>query len=117
MNRRHFLHTSGLAAGSLLLPEWSRAATDLANRDPVSLARKKQLADAALNAATKAGASYADVRIGRYLNQVVTTREDRVENVAMREPKSLDADLARSAVWSDRTTATTSGNALTDAVT
>jgi tyrosyl-tRNA synthetase len=46
---------------------------------------KKALADVALNAATKAGASYADVRIGRYLNQFITTRDLNVENVANTE--------------------------------
>ena len=30
MNRRHFLHSSTAAAGSLLLPQWTAAAADLA---------------------------------------------------------------------------------------
>jgi len=45
------------------------------------VAYKKKLADIALNAAKAAGASYADARIGRYLNQFVTTRETRVDNI------------------------------------
>jgi hypothetical protein len=43
------------------------------------------LADTALSAATKAGASYCDVRIGRYLNQYVITRDLNVENVVNTE--------------------------------
>jgi hypothetical protein len=42
-------------------------------------------ADTALNAATQAGASYCDVRIGRYLNQFITTRDLNVENVTNTE--------------------------------
>ena len=41
----------------------------------------KRMADVALNAATSAGATYADIRIGRYSNQYVFTREDRVQNI------------------------------------
>ena len=52
---------------------------------PADTARKKQLADVALNAARSKGATYTDVRIGRYLNQYITTREDKVENVVNTE--------------------------------
>jgi TldD protein len=99
MNRRHFLHTSGVAAGALLLPQWSRAATELASRDPISPTTKKQLADAALNAATKAGASYADVRIGRYLNQAIITREDKVQNVVSTESYGAGVRVIAGGAW------------------
>jgi TldD protein len=46
---------------------------------------KKALADVGLNTARGAGASYADVRIGRYLNQFVITREDKVQNMVNTE--------------------------------
>jgi TldD protein len=81
MKRREFLSRAGLVSGSLLLPEWTRAAEQQARIDPVSGATKKKLADAALNTATKLGATYADVRIGRYLNQSLSTRETKVEDV------------------------------------
>jgi TldD protein len=99
MNRRHFLQTSGLAAGSILLPQWTRAATEIATRDPISVAKKKLLADAALNAATKAGATYVDVRIGRYLNQFVTTREDRIQNVASTESYGAGVRVIAGGAW------------------
>ncbi len=44
-------------------------------------ADKKKLADIALNAANAKGATYCDVRIGRYLNQYVFARENKVQNV------------------------------------
>ena len=84
MARRTFLNFSSLALGATLLP-FSRAiaAEELLSTMPV--AAKKALADVALNAATKAGASYCDVRIGRYLNQFIVTRDLNVENVANTE--------------------------------
>nr|WP_229256143.1 TldD/PmbA family protein [Duganella fentianensis] len=50
---------------------------------------KKALADAAMNAATQAGASYCDVRIGRYLNQFLTTRDLNVENIVNTESSGV----------------------------
>ena len=84
MERRTFLNFSSLALGSTLIP-FGRAiaAEELLSTMPV--AAKKALADVALNAATKAGASYCDVRIGRYLNQFIVTRDLNVENVANTE--------------------------------
>ena len=84
MERRTFLNFSSLALASTMLP-FTRAiaAEELLSSMPT--AAKKALADVALNAATKAGASYADVRIGRYLNQFIITRDLNVENVANTE--------------------------------
>lgn len=42
---------------------------------------KKQLADLVLNSARSKGATYCDVRIGRYFNQYIFAREDKVQNV------------------------------------
>ena len=89
MERRTFLKIGGGAAGSLLIPVYGNAiaAEDLMASMPV--AAKKALADVALNAATKAGASYCDVRIGRYLNQFITTRDLNVENVVNTESSGI----------------------------
>lgn len=48
---------------------------------PFDRGQKKQLADAALNVAKANGATYADVRIARYLNQFISTREDKVRGI------------------------------------
>ncbi|MBD4105740.1 TldD/PmbA family protein, partial [Xanthomonas citri pv. citri] len=48
---------------------------------PGDAARNRRLSDAALTTAKAAGASYCDVRVGRYLRQFVITREAQVENV------------------------------------
>ena len=65
MERRTFLNMSTLAFGSMLIPVAGRAIAAEELMSPMAVAAKKALADTALNAATKAGASYCDVRIGR----------------------------------------------------
>ncbi|MGX4643894.1 TldD/PmbA family protein [Massilia sp. SYSU DXS3249] len=85
MERRTFLNISTLAFGSMLIPVAGRAIAAEELLTTMAPAAKKALADTALNAATKAGASYCDVRIGRYLNQFVTTRDLNVENVVNTE--------------------------------
>ena len=85
MERRTFLKIGAGTAGAMLVPVFGNAiaAEELLTAMPV--AAKKALADVALNAATKAGASYCDVRIGRYLNQYIITRDLNVENVTNTE--------------------------------
>ncbi|AXA93679.1 TldD/PmbA family protein [Massilia sp. YMA4] len=89
MERRTFLKVSAAAGGTLLVPVFGNAiaAEELVN--PMAIQFKKALADAALNAATKAGASYCDVRIGRYLNQFITTRDTNVENIVNTESSGV----------------------------
>jgi TldD protein len=85
MERRTFLNISGLAFGSMLVPVFGRAIAAEELLNPMPTAAKKMLADTALSAATRAGASYCDVRVGRYLNQYVITRDLNVENVVNTE--------------------------------
>ena len=85
MERRKFLQIGAGTAGAMLIPVFGNAiaADELMSVMPTSA--KKALADTALNAATKAGASYCDVRIGRYLNQFIITRDLNVENISNTE--------------------------------
>ena len=99
MYRRQFLKVSGLAAGSLLVPVWGRQVTAFAETAPVPAAERKKLADAALNAATKKGATYCDVRIGRYLNQFIITREDKVENTVSTESYGAGVRVLADGCW------------------
>lgn len=66
---------------------------------PIDVALKKRMADVALNAAKSKGATYADVRIGRYLNQVVATRETRVENISNSESYGLGVRVIANGSW------------------
>ena len=99
MNRRKFLQPSGLAAGSLLLPVRGKVVAAFAGTAPVPAADRKKLADAALNAATKKGATYVDVRIGRYLNQFIITREDKVENIINTESYGVGVRVIAGGAW------------------
>ncbi|MRX07957.1 TldD/PmbA family protein [Pseudoduganella sp. FT25W] len=85
MERRAFLNISSLALGTMLLPAFGRAIAAEELLAPVDVKFKKALADTAMTAATQAGASYCDVRVGRYLNQFITTRDLNVENVTNTE--------------------------------
>jgi TldD protein len=62
-------------------------------------ALKKQMADVALNAARSKGASYTDVRIGRYLNQFVVTREDKVQNIVNTESYGMGIRVIANGAW------------------
>src|SRR5512138_2639791 len=86
--------------GSLALPAWlgkAVAAEQLVTTLDVSI--KKQLADAALQAARSSGASYCDVRIGRYLRQFVMTREDKVQNVVNTESTGVGVRVIADGAW------------------
>ena len=89
MERRTFLKVSAAAGGTLLVPVFGNAIAAEELMNPMAVQFKKSLADAAMNAATKAGASYCDVRIGRYLNQFITTRDVNVENIVNTESSGV----------------------------
>lgn len=99
MLRRDFLALSGGVASLALPMPFARAiaAEELGTR--IDVAIKKRLADAALGAATGAGASYCDVRVGRYLRQSVITRETRVENVVNAESTGIGVRVIADGAW------------------
>ncbi|MCD9032343.1 TldD/PmbA family protein [Luteimonas sp. Y-2-2-4F] len=100
MKRRDVLALGGLGAGGLLMPAWfGRAVAAETLAAPLAEALKKPLADAALEAARGAGASYCDVRIGRYLRQYVMTREDKVENVVNGESAGAGVRVIVDGAW------------------
>jgi TldD protein len=68
-------------------------------RTTMDVGLKKRLADVALNAATKAGASYCDVRVGRYLRQFIITRETHVENVVNTESIGAGVRVIADGAW------------------
>ena len=88
--------------GSVLLsqvPAFGRSVSPNAYLEIMDVALKKKLADAALNAAKSKGATYADVRIGRYLNQFVITREDKVENIVNTESYGVGIRVIANGCW------------------
>ncbi|MDB5111944.1 MAG: TldD/PmbA family protein, partial [Mucilaginibacter sp.] len=102
MKRRNFIYLSGIGASAVMLPNlpaFSRSIDPLEALDNVDAGIKKALADAGLNAAKAKGASYADVRIGRYLNQGIATRENRVQNVANSESYGVGVRVIANGCW------------------
>ncbi|MFC0254234.1 TldD/PmbA family protein [Massilia consociata] len=89
MERRKFLQIGAGTAGAMLIPVFGNAIAAEELLNPMAASAKKVLADVALNAATKAGASYCDVRIGRYLNQFIITRDLNVENISNTESSGV----------------------------
>ena len=102
MRRRDFLYLSGIGVGASMLQSVPLIGRDIALEEsliPIDTNLKKRLADIALNAARSKGATYADVRIGRYLNQFLTTRENRVENISNTESYGMGIRVIANGSW------------------
>ncbi len=102
MKRRDFLYTSGLGFSSLLLPCSFLSAKQIPLENSwhtIDTTDKKRMADIALNAAKSKGATYTDVRIGRYLNQFIITRENKVENISNTETYGMGIRVIVNGAW------------------
>lgn len=93
IDRRRFVQSMialGAAAGT-------RRADVLLAFPPSSELR--DLADAALAAAKKAGATYADIRINRYRNQFIFTRDRTVQNIVNAEDYGFGIRVIVDGTW------------------
>ncbi|MBN3518605.1 TldD/PmbA family protein [Algoriphagus lutimaris] len=103
MKRRDFIHLSGMGLGALMTPgmlAMGNPVTAERLMEPgIDVAAKKVLADIALNAAKAKGATYTDVRIGRYLNQFVITREKNVQNITNAESFGVGIRVIAEGTW------------------
>lgn len=102
MKRRDFIQLAGMGAGAMVLPLPAFARSVEPERlldQPMDVKQKKALADIALNAARAQGATYADVRIGRYLNQFVITREKKVQNILNTESFGVGVRVIANGTW------------------
>src|SRR5262245_8054162 len=88
--RRDFIGTTAAATAAVVAygPSLSEPLTQTLPA-PAADTAALELANEALNAARKAGASYADVRIGRYRRQFISTRERQVAGVNDNESYGL----------------------------
>lgn len=100
MDRRKFIKLTGVGMGGLMIPLHGTfvSAAELTD-NPMDVAFKKRMADIALNAATSKGASYADARIGRYLNQFITAQEKRISNVVSTESYGIGIRVIANGTW------------------
>ena len=102
MKRRDFIYLTGLGTAASMLPGIpviGKAITPEQALEGVDPAAKKQMADVALNGARSKGATYTDVRIGRYLNQFVVTREDKVQNIVNTESYGAGIRVIANGSW------------------
>lgn len=103
MNRRHFIEQAGWGMGALAastVPIMGYAVPLEHLLEPgMAVATKKQLADIALNAAKSRGATYTDVRIGRYLQQFLFTREKQVQNISNAESFGVGIRVIANGTW------------------
>src|SRR5213592_144968 len=93
--RRDFLKTTGLACGAASLPSWvfeAEAAEAMA-------LDKNELADIAISRAKKLGVTYADIRINRYRNESIFTREERVQNVSRTQSSGFGVRVLAKGAW------------------
>src|SRR6188768_3686692 len=106
-SRRDFIKSSAAAAAVL----GSRAALGQplipgSLAPPSTDAYIEDLAMEALNAAKAAGASYADVRIGRYRRQSINTRERQITGVSDNESYGIGVRTLVGGAWGFAATAT-----------
>lgn len=101
MKRRDFTKLAGLGAGAMFAP-FPLIGKEIPLDTPyyrMDAAANKALADVALNQAKSQGATYVDVRIGRYLNQFVVTREDKVQNIVNTESFGVGVRVISNGTW------------------
>lgn len=91
-----------MGAGAMMMPmpAFAHSADIEKMLDPLmDSTQKKMLADVGLNTARSLGATYADVRIGRYLNQFVITREKKVQNIINTESFGVGIRVIANGTW------------------
>ncbi|MDF2187942.1 TldD/PmbA family protein [Paraflavitalea sp. CAU 1676] len=103
MKRRNFIGLAGMGAAGALLQGFPVMGRSIEEAEALVMradaATKKRMADIALQAARSKGATYTDVRIGRYLNQAVVTRDNRVQNVANTESYGIGIRVIANGSW------------------
>ncbi|UEG54385.1 TldD/PmbA family protein [Mucilaginibacter daejeonensis] len=103
MNRKNFLYLTGMGIGGAMLSQvpvfGSPVTPEALLEGGIDVALKKRMADVVLNAARSKGATYADCRIGRYLNQYVVTREEKVQNVVNTESYGMGIRVIANGCW------------------
>lgn len=103
MKRRDFIQLSSMGFGALatsgLLMMGNSVSAEQLLEPGIDAAAKKVLADTALNAARVKGATYTDVRIGRYLNQSLFTREKNVQGISNSESFGVGIRVIANGTW------------------
>jgi TldD protein len=100
MRRRDFVRRGALAGGAVSLLDWRELLARPARPDEFRFeAQERELAFVALDAARAAGATYADVRVGRNRSQSVTTREQQITGLADNETMGMGIRVIAGGSW------------------
>jgi TldD protein len=94
-SRRKFLMTSGMLLGAASVPAW----VPEVEAKESSTIDKATLADIAFSAARRSGASYADIRINRYRNERILTREEEVQQVQRNQSFGAGVRILVNGAW------------------
>jgi TldD protein len=97
-SRRDFLKSAGLTVGAATLIPASVFEAEAA-LDELLAAEKNRLADVALSTAKRLGATYADIRINRYRQESIGTREKQVQNVARTQNHGFGVRVLVKGTW------------------
>ena len=119
-NRREFLKQGTLVAGAIAAEAAFRKAHGMPPlpkepETPAMDAATRDLMMDALNSAKLAGASYADVRIGRYLQNFVQTREQQITNVVDTDSMGAGVRALVDGTWGFAATRTMTKDGVADA--
>jgi TldD protein len=102
LKRKDFLYLTGMGISASMLSQFTALGSPVVEgtrmRD-VDVVMKKRMADVALNAARAKGATYTDVRLGRYLNEYVVTRDKNIENLVDTESYGMGIRVIANGCW------------------
>jgi TldD protein len=102
LKRKDFLYLTGMGISASMLSQFTALGSPVVPgtrmRD-VDVAIKKRMSDVALNAARAKGATYTDVRLGRYLNEFVVTRDKNIENIVDTESYGMGIRVIANGCW------------------
>src|SRR6266542_3129196 len=94
-SRRDFFRTTGVICAAATSPSW---VFDAATAEAIALDRN-ELAALAIARAKKLGVTYADIRINRYRNESIFTREERVQNVSRTQSSGFGVRVLAKGAW------------------
>ena len=97
--RRDFIKTTAATAAAIAAAPVSDLALAQTLAAPAADPLALELANEALDAARSAGASYADVRVGRYRRQTIATRERQVSGVNDSESYGIGVRTLVNGCW------------------
>src|SRR5262245_50378071 len=93
-SRRDFLKSTGVLSAGATLSNWppTQAAT-------LPVPDKAGLAEISIALAKKLGATYSDIRVNRYQEQSIVTREERVLNVSQSQSFGFGVRVLFKGAW------------------